>query len=98
MKFDVPFNGFGTIAPSGTIGIGINEAAGTPETIYAGFEVSTVTVAVAQSFTGFERATQYLDSEFSDFDSAHHKCRQAWEEVLKRVELEGPDKNKRMAY
>ncbi len=98
MRFDAPFSSYGTIAPAGTVGPGINEASGAPGTVYAAFDASTVTMAVAQSFTGFEKAQQSLDSEFRDFDSAHLKCRQAWEGVLNRIELDGPDKNKRMAY
>jgi len=97
IKFSTPYKDFGTVDPSGKIGNAMSEAEGALA-MYARFDTSTVTVAVAESFTSFDRAQEYLTSEFTDFDSAHQKCKQAWEQVLSQVEIDGSENSKRMAY
>jgi putative alpha-1,2-mannosidase len=57
-----------------------------------------VTVAVAESFLGFEQAAASLAAEFSSFADVQRRCHAAWEQVLNRVEIEGTANSKRMAY
>ncbi len=73
-------------------------ASGVPLCWYARFDVPTVTVAVAVSFSSPQQAEEFLAAEFADFDTVHARCRSAWNETLSRVEVEGPEQSQRMAY
>ncbi len=97
IKFSMPCNDFGTVCSSGKIENGISNTE-KAQAIYAGFDTANVTVAVSVSFTSFNKAQEYLDKEFTDFDSAHLKCALAWEQVLNQVKIEGQENSKRMAY
>jgi len=98
IQFNVPCLEFGAVDPSGRMGKGRNASEGTSKTMYARFDSTTVTVAVAGSFADLGKAQDYLASEFTDFDTARQRCGRAWEEVLGRVEIDGPENSKRMAY
>jgi predicted alpha-1,2-mannosidase len=98
IRFSVPCVGFGTIDASGKISDGATTTRGAEPVMFARFASSPVTVAVAESFTSLKRANDFLAAEFTDFESVRQRCRSAWNEVLNRVEVEGSDTNKRMAY
>lgn len=66
--------------------------------MFARFDAQTVTVAVAESFTSQARADEYLAAEFSTFDAVRERARDAWLKVLDRVEIDGSEQVKRMAY
>jgi putative alpha-1,2-mannosidase len=97
IRFSSPYNDFGIIYPSGEVEKSINNTE-EAQTIYARFDTSSITIAIAESFTSFDKAQEYLDLEYTDFNTAHLKCKQAWEQVLNQVKIEGPENNKRMAY
>lgn len=98
IKFSEPCVGSGTIDSSGADSDRANRLNGSGVGRYARFEAATVTVAVAESFTSAERAGQFLAEEFTDFEAAQRRCHKAWEQVLGKVEIEGSDNSKRMAY
>lgn len=98
IRFDRPCVGFGTIGESGVVTEGAGSVTGFKLAMYVRFDASPVTVAVAESFTGMDEAEEFLAAEFVDFDTAHRNCRKAWGDVLNRVEIEGPENSKRMAY
>lgn len=98
IHFSVPCTAWGTIDSSGRNTEGASSETDEGPIMYAQFDSSPVTVAVAESFTSLQKAGEFLDSEFTDFDAVHQKCRAAWNKVLDRVELEGSETSKRMAY
>jgi predicted alpha-1,2-mannosidase len=98
IKFSAPCIGSGTISGPNTITAGATNVTGAAAGMYARFEAQTVTVAIAESFTSMDKAADLLAAEFTDFDSVHQRCRAAWNEVLGRVEIEGTENAKRMAY
>ncbi len=98
IRFSRPCAGSGTIDSSGAITEGADTVAGAGAGMYARFEDSTVTVAIAESFTSMAKAAEFLASEFAGFDGVRRNCQAAWNEVLDRVEIEGPETSKRMAY
>ena len=98
LKFSQPCAGSGTVDGPDSIHDGEHRVTGDRAGLFVKFEAPTVTVAVAESFTSLDHARQYLDSEFSDFDQVHRECRSAWKQVLNRVELDGAEESKRMAY
>ncbi len=98
IRFDKPCAGFGTIDESGVVAEGAGSVTGAKLAMYVRFDASPVTVAIAESFTGMDEAEEFLAAEFVDFDTAHRNCRRAWGEVLGRVEIEGSEDSKRMAY
>lgn len=93
IKFSEPCLASGSIDGSGAAG-----ETGSVVGMFARFESATVTVAVAESFTSTERAEQFLAEEFTDFEAAQRRCHNAWEQVLGKVEIEGSDNSKSMAY
>jgi len=98
IKFSVPSTGSGTFDASGAITDGAGTVTGARLGMYAQFDASTITVAVAESFTSMDEAGRFLASEFTDFDTVQKRCRTAWNGVLNRVEIEGSENSKRMAY
>ena len=98
IKFDMPCKGSGTFNASGAITDGASSITGTKLGMYARFDSSTATVAVAQSFTSMDEAGEFLASEFIDFNATQQYCYQAWNQVLNRVQIEGSENSKRMAY
>ena len=94
IQFDTPSRNSGTIDPAGNIHAGGGEG----QVMYAQFDSLSVTAAVSESFTGFDTAREHLASEFTDFDSARRECRDAWEKALGRIEIDGSENDKRMAY
>ncbi len=97
IKFSTPCNDFGIVHSSGKIENGISNTE-EAQAMYVRFDTTTITVAVSVSFTSFNKAQEYLDKEFTDFDSSHLKCTEAWEQVLDQVRIEGLENSKRMAY
>ncbi|UCH13063.1 MAG: glycoside hydrolase family 92 protein [Bacteroidales bacterium] len=97
IKFSTPCKDFGVVCSSGKIENGISKTE-EAQAMYVRFDTATMTVAVSVSFTSFDKAQEYLDKEFTDFDSAHLKCALAWEQVLDQVKIEGSENSKRMAY
>jgi putative alpha-1,2-mannosidase len=85
-------------AASGQVADPAAPASGAPLCWYARFDVPTVTVAVAVSFSSLRHAEEFLAAEFADFATVHERCRAAWNEILSRVEMEAPEDSKRMAY
>jgi putative alpha-1,2-mannosidase len=65
IKFSAPCAGSGTIDASGAITEGASEVAGASLGMYARFDAPTVTVAVAESFTGMDKAKEFLAAEFT---------------------------------
>lgn len=98
IKFSAPCMGFGTIDASGAITDGAGHVTGDKLGMYVRFDASLVTAAIAESFTSMDEAKEFLASEFVDFDTARQDCREAWNQVLSRVEIEGSENSKRMAY
>jgi predicted alpha-1,2-mannosidase len=98
IKFSAPCAGWGTVDASGAVKEGVIPASGAAPRLYVRFDAATITVAVAESFTGMDKAKEFLASEFTDFDAVHRKCLAAWNQVLNRVEMEGSENSKRMAY
>ena len=98
IKFSVPCAGSGTFNASGAITEGATNVAGTKLGMYARFDAPTVTVAVAESFTSQAKAQEFLDTEYKGFDATQQSCLAAWKEVLSRVEMDGSENSKRMAY
>ncbi len=98
IRFSVPCSGLGSIEPPGQVNEDATSASGTNACLFARVNAPSVTVAVAESFTSPQKAAQFLAAEFTDFDGARQNCRTAWNEVLNRVELEGSETSKRMAY
>jgi hypothetical protein len=98
IRFSAPCVASGFIDASGKVPDGAAPAPGTEPCLYAKFDAPTVTVAVAESFTSLKQAEAFLAAEFTDFDTVHERCRAAWNEVLNRVEVEGSEDSKRMAY
>jgi putative alpha-1,2-mannosidase len=95
IKFSAPCLSSGTISGPDSITDGATNVTGTGVGMYARFEVPTVTVAIAESFTSMDKAADFLASEFTDFDSVRQRCRDAWDQVLGRVEIEGAENTKR---
>lgn len=94
IRFSAPCAAWGFIGASG-------EAVTSPgpePCVYTRFDSPTVTVAVAVSFSSLKQAEEFLAAEFTDFDTVHERCRAAWNETLNRVEVEGSETSKRMAY
>lgn len=98
VKFSVPCTGFGTIDESGGVTDGADNITGTKLGMYVRFDSSPVTVAVAESFTSMDETQEFLASEFVDFDTAQQNCHKAWDAVLNRIDIEGSENSKRMAY
>jgi len=98
IKFSEPCTGSGTFDASGLITDGAGSMTGTKLGMYARFDASTVTVAIAQSFTSIDEAVEFLASEFTDFNTTQKSCHQAWNQVLNQIEIEGSENSKRMAY
>lgn len=98
IRFSVPCSALGSIEPPGQVNEGATSASGTNACLFARFDAPSVTVAVAESFTSPQNAAEFLAAEFTDFDGVRQNCRTAWNEVLNRVELEGSETSKRMAY
>ncbi len=98
IKFSEPVLEYCTFDSSGKINRGASSVEGDKLGIYGKFKSSTVTVAIAESFTSMDKSKYYLASEFSNFDTAWKQCHQAWNSILGKVEIEAPDNNKRMAY
>ncbi len=98
IKFSVPCVALGSIEPSGQVQEGATTASGTNACLFARFNAPEVTVAVAESFTSPQKAAEFLAAEFTDFETVRQNCRAAWNDVLNRVELEGSETSKRMAY
>jgi len=98
IRFSAPCLNSGTLESSGKIDGGVTRINGEAPVMYAEFDASVLTVAIAESFTSLETAQKFLVAEYSDFDSVHRRCRTAWDEVLKRVEVDGTEASKRMAY
>jgi predicted alpha-1,2-mannosidase len=97
IKFSAPCTGSGSIN-AGAISEGATSSSGVDAGLYAQFDADTVTVAVAESFKGMKEAEEFLSAEFSGFDAMHKNCQAAWKQTLDRVELEGTENSKRMAY
>jgi len=98
IRFSTPCTGFGTLDASGIAHGGARSVTGEKLGMYARFAASSVTVVVAESFTSMNEAEEFLAREFLDFDTARQRCRQAWNDVLNRVEIVGSENSKRMAY
>jgi putative alpha-1,2-mannosidase len=98
IKFSEPVCGYGTFDSSGQIDEGASAIMGEKLGMYAKIKSSTVTVAIAESFESMNKAKETLSSEFTDFDTSWKRCSEAWNKILKRVEIEAPENNKRMAY
>lgn len=98
VKFSVPCLRAGTIDSAGALVAGGSRVAGTQLGMFAQFEAPSVTVAVAQSFTGMSRAEMHLAGESGDFDTVRARCRTAWQQVLDRVQIDASDAAKRIAY
>jgi putative alpha-1,2-mannosidase len=96
IRFSTPCQAWGFIDASGKV---TDVAApGAEPCLYARFDAPTVTVAIAESFSSFTQAEEFLVAEFTDFETVHQRCRTAWNEMLSRVEVQGSESSKRMAY
>ncbi len=99
ITFSAPFAGSGTIVDtSGTVEDGATVVKGPEVAMFVRFEAETVTVAVAESFTSMKRAKEFLAAEFTGFNAARRACLEAWNRVLSRVDMEGSETARRMAY
>lgn len=98
IRFSAPCTSSGSFNGSGPISEGATKASGVDASFYAQFDTNTVTVAVAEPFSDMTKAEGFLSTEFSSFEGRHRSCSAAWEQTLNRVELDGTDKSKRMAY
>lgn len=99
ITFSAPCIASGTIQDtSGIVDPGAKKIEGPEVGMYAEFSEPTVTVAVAESFTSMEKAKEFLASEYTGFDRVHASCRAAWNKVLSRVDMTGPENDMRMAY
>lgn len=63
---------------------------------WVGFEATEVNVKVGISFVSIEKARQNIVAE--DFDAQLEALRQAWEAHLRAIDIEGTDRQRRMAY
>ena len=98
IKFSVPGVSVGTVDVAGGIVPGAAHVTGPKPGMYVEFDAPEVTVAIATSFTSLDRAGEFLTAESDGFEAVHQRCRTAWSEVLRRVELEGSPSSQRMAY
>ena len=98
IRFSAPSAASGSLDSSGQAAEGVTRVTGDQPLMYLQFDAPTVTVAIAESFTSLEKAEESLAAEYSDFDSVQKRCHAAWNEVLNRVEVQGSDSAKRMAY
>lgn len=99
ITFSAPCLSSGTIQDtSGKVTPGADKIRGTEMAIYVSFRVSVITVAVAESFTSMKKSEEFLASEYGGFDKVHKHCRAAWNNVLNRIDIEGSENAKRMAY
>jgi len=98
LRLNEPCIASGTFDATGAMAEGSTNVTGLKAAMYAQFERPTVTVTVAISFSGPQKAGQFLDSASTDFEAAQRQCHSAWERVLDRVELDGPENAKRMSY
>jgi len=98
IKFSTPCAGSGTVDASGVITDGASNVTGAKLGMYARFGASTVTVAIAESFTSMDEAWEFLASEFTDSNTAQQSCHEAWNQVLNQIQIEGSENSKRMAY
>lgn len=98
IRFSVPCASSGMLDSTGAVAGDAVGKTGTEPVMFARFDAPAVTVAVAESFTGLDKAEQFLAAEYTGFESVQERCRSAWSEVLQRVELEGSETSKRMAY
>ncbi len=98
LKFSAPCAGSGTIDAAGAITDGARAISGARLGMYARFEAPAVTFAVAESLTSMDKAKEFLAAEFTEFGAVQRRCHEAWNRVLKRVEIEGPSNSRRMAY
>jgi len=98
IKFSVPCSGAGTFDASGAISAGATNVTGAKLGMYASFDAPAVAVAVAESFTSQAKAQEFLDSEYKGFGAVQQSCLAAWRAALSRVEMDGTENHKRMAY
>jgi putative alpha-1,2-mannosidase len=98
VRFSSPCLAWGFIDASGKVTNDAVSMSGAEPCLYARFDAPTVTVAVAESFSSPKQAEAFLTAEFTDFDTVHRRCRTAWNEVLNRVEVQGSENSKHMAY
>ncbi len=98
LKFSEPVAGYGTFDSLGQIVEGESFITGEKLGVYAKIKSSAVTVCVAESFMSMQKAEENLLSEFTDFDTSWKRCREAWNTILNRIEIEAPENKKRMAY
>lgn len=98
VRFSAPCVSWGTLDASGTLFEGVTNAAGTSPVMFAQFDVPTITVAVAVSFSSLDKARQFMEAEFDSFDLVRKRCQLAWNKVLGRLEVDGEEPAKRMAY
>ncbi len=98
IQFSSPCTGFGMIDSLGIVHEKADSVAGTRLGMYAKFDGPAVTVAIAESFKSADQATDFLQTENADFDTLRHRCQQAWNTILRHVEIEGSELSKRMAY
>src|ERR1035441_2461057 len=98
IKFSVPCTASGTFDASGAISAGATNVTGTKVGMYASFDAPAVIVTVAESFTSPAKAQEFMANEYTDFDSVQQSCLAAWRAVLNRMEMDGAENNKRMAY
>jgi predicted alpha-1,2-mannosidase len=98
LKFSAPSMGSGTLDGAGSSTEGATNISGVGAAMYAQFDAPTVTVTIAESFSGMNQAEEFLAAEGGNFETVHGRCHAAWEQALARVELEGTENSKRMAY
>jgi predicted alpha-1,2-mannosidase len=98
IKFSAPCAGSGTIDASGAILEGATNVAGAKLGMYARFDVPVVMVSIAESFTSMAKAREFLGAESANFESVRQSGLAAWNKALNRIELDGPENSKRMAY
>lgn len=99
IKLDKPCVNYGILDHStNLIKEGINEVKGSEVGMYAKFNEDEITIAVAESFESFDKAKEFINSEFVDFETAHNNCKIAWNQFLSNIEIEGSELSKSMAY
>lgn len=98
IRFSTPCSDMGQLDSAGNAAPFTDKITGESPRVFAKFDAPTVSVAVAVSFSSLKQAETFLNTEYTDFDTAHARCRAAWEETLGRVKLEGPEIAKRMGY
>ncbi len=75
ITFSAPCLSSGTIQhTSDKVTPGADKIEGTEVGMYVSFNVPTITVAVAESFTGMKKSKEFLASEFDDFGNVHKRC------------------------